>query len=134
MNPVQPIQNAKDTLLNQRPGTVPDVRGGILDYFRPLILTRVTKTVVNLVLVEDEEQIETSGMIQPAKQRLTMKPEGQRKWNLKTLYTLPVVVLNPDEIVTIVDLVAGNTSYRVMGKRDWSESGYVEYDLEQDYS
>lgn len=134
MNPVQPLQNGKDTLLNEKPGTVPDVRGGILGYFRPLVLARVEKRVVNLELVEVLTEFETSGFLQPKTRNLSMKPEGQRLWNVKTLYTLPVVVLEPDEIVTVVNLRAGNTSYRVLGKRDWSESGYVEYDLTEDYT
>ncbi len=134
MNPVQPIQNAKDTLLNERPGTVPDVRGGVLNYFRPLILSVVEKETINLQLVENVTEFETSGYLAPAKQSLTMKPEGQRKWNAKTLFTLPVVVLAPDSIVTVINLKAGNTSYRVLGKQDFSENGYVCYDLTEDYS
>lgn len=134
MNPTQPIQNAKDTLLNEKPGTLPDVRGGILNYFKPMLLIRVEKRTVNMELVEVQTEYNTSGMIQPKGRPLQMKPEGQRRWDGQVLYTLPVVVLEPDEIVTVVKLRAGNTSYRVMGKRDWSESGYVEYDLLEDYS
>ena len=134
MNPTQPIKNARDTLLSQRPGTMPDVSGGILNYFKPLELSIVTKTTVNMQLVETSVTIQTSGMIQPKKQRLQMKDTGQRKWNVKTLWTLPVVELTPDDIVTIVNIVTGNTSYRVLAKEDWSEAGFVTYDLEEDYS
>ncbi len=134
MNPVKPIQNACDVPLNQAMGGMPDVSGGILNYFRPIVLVRVTKNNVRLQLVETQERIESSGVVFPAKRRLDMKPEGQRKWNVKTLFTLPTVKLTEDDIVSIQESTGRTTSYRVMGDGDWSQAGYVTYDLTEDYT
>lgn len=134
MNPVQPLQQGKNVLLNQRPGNVPDVRGGVMSWFRPMILSYVRKETVNLVLVETCCEVQTSGFITPKGRPLDIKSTGQRRWDAKTLFTLPVVVLSPDDIVTVVNLVKGNISYRVMNIQDWSEAGYVAYDLLEDYS
>lgn len=134
MNPTQPIQNAKNVLLSESSGTLPNVAGGILNYFKPLTLIRVRKETINMQVAETREEIESSGFITPAKQSLSMKPEGQRIWKGWTLFLPLAVDLVPDDVVTIVNLVQGNTSYRVLGKNDYSQMGYVSYDLAQDYS
>lgn len=134
MNPFQPLKNAKNTLLSQRPGTVPDVSGGVLNWFRPLVFCKITKATINSQLVETEDRIETVGFLTPGKRNLQMKPEGQRKWNVWTLFTVPNVVLRVDDRIVIVNLVKGDTPYRVLGKQDYSESGYIAYDLVEDYN
>ncbi len=133
MNPFQPLKNARKTLLSQRPGTVPDVSGGINNYFRPLIFQKITKETVNGQLVETQNQVETVGFLTPGKRNLRMETFGQRKWNVWTLFTIPNVVLKLDDRIVIVNLVKGDTPYRVLGKQDFSESGYIAYDLVEDY-
>lgn len=133
MNPFQPLKNAKNTLLSQRPGTTPDVTGGINNYFRPLVFQRIRKETVNAQLIETVTTVQTVGFMTPGKRTLDMKTEGQRKWNKWALYTIPSFELNMDDRVVIVNLKKGDTPYRVMGKTDYSDSGYILYDLVEDY-
>ena len=69
------------------------------------------------------------GVRQPMKaQQLMMKPEGQRAWKWETIHSRPDLVLNIDDIV-----VFNEVRYRVMAKKDYSEYGYLEYEIMQDY-
>ncbi len=133
MNPFQPLKNACNMLLSQRPGTTPDVSGGINNYFRPLIFSRIRKETINSQLVEMQQQIETVGFLTPGGRKLEMKSEGQRLWNRWTLFTIPSVDLAIDDRVTILNLTGRNTYYRVMANQDFSDSGYIAYDLIEDY-
>lgn len=125
-----PLQNAKDTLLSENPGTLPNMQGALLDWFQSMTFSVVTKTVINAQVVETKTQVSTKAVRQPfTSQQLLMKPEGQRHWKWETLHAFPDCVLVPDDIV----IFAGGT-YRVMQKRDWKEYGYVEYHICQGYS
>ena len=63
-------------------------------------------------------------------QALSMKPIGERAWKWETIFSSPALILRVgDEIV----FGANQPRYRVMERRDWSEYGYVEYDICQGY-
>jgi hypothetical protein len=63
-------------------------------------------------------------------QSLSMKPIGERAWKWETIFASPSLILKVgDEII----FGEGETRYRVMERRDWSEYGYVEYDICQGY-
>ena len=69
------------------------------------------------------------GFIQPFGPReLKIKPEGERAWNWQMLHTTPDVALKDDEEFTIKGL-----RYRVMSERNFSDYGYIAYELVQDY-
>ena len=90
----------------------------------------ITKTITDYNLTETATTISTKGVRQPfSAQQLSIKPEGQRAWKWEILHCLPNVKLNPDDIV-----VFNGVRYRVMEKLDYSEYGYLEYHIIQDYT
>jgi hypothetical protein len=124
-----PIKNASSVLLTQNPGTLPSVQDAMLDWFQNLTFTRIVKTTINFNVVETPTSYSFQGVRQPfTAQQLVMKPEGQRQWKWETIHAFPNLVLNPDEIIGF----AGQ-NYRVMRKSDFSEYGYVLYEIVQDY-
>jgi hypothetical protein len=131
---VKPIINAKDRLLSENSGTLPDVSGALLNWFQPLTFNRITKSTVGFQVVEALEAVCTQGIIQPfTAQQLQMKPEGQRAWKWLTIHAAPGCPLEPDDVITEVNVRAGNTSYRVMSKRNFSACGYLQYEVVEDY-
>lgn len=124
-----PVSNANTVKLDEQPGTLPNLQGGVLNYFRQLTFTTIKKTVVNFQLVEVPVSFNFMGMVQPmGAQKLMMKPEGQRHWVWNTIHAFPSLELTTDEIITI-----SCVNYRVMQKFDYSTYGYVEYHVVQDY-
>lgn len=86
--------------------------------------------------LEDYEETEsvkwtnTQGVICPLKeQRIASKPEGQRAWIWKMMHCLPNLQLNLNDIIIDKDQV----KYRVLGRSDYSQAGYMYYELVQDY-
>ena len=57
--------------------------------------------------------------------QLDIKPEGQRGWKWLQLHSEPKLQLQLDDII----ILDGGDRYRVMGRKDYSEYGYVEYEL-----
>lgn len=123
------IPNGKNTPLNVRTGTIPDVSGAMRDWFQPMVFTQVVKTVVGFQLVETKTDTNFQGVIQPLSNRdLWIKPEGQRAWTWLLLHAEPVLSLNVDEVVTYLGVQT-----RVMARRDYAIYGYVQYELVQDW-
>ena len=109
---------------------LPSLYASIVGWFRPLVLGRVTKTVVDFETKEVFREFRCMGVIQPfGVQELNMKPEGQGKWNWQMLHTTRDVNLLNDE-----RFVLRGTPFRVMRKKDYSDYGYVVYELTQDYT
>ncbi len=124
------IQNGCNTPLNANPGTLPSVQSAIFDFFRPMIFTKIVKTIVRANLVETPTSFNTKGMLQPlGPQKLQMKPEGQRKWKWKQLHVLPDIDLTPDDKITILGV-----EFRVMDKYEWAEYGYLEFHVVEGYT
>lgn len=123
------IINAKDIPLASQMGTLPNMSEGLLDWFQPITFTQITKTIVEFNLVETSVQINTMGVRQPfSPQQLSLKPEGQRQWKWQTIHYLPGVLLNIDDI-----LMFNGVNYRVKDKLDWTEYGYLEVHVVEDF-
>lgn len=123
------IFNAKDRPLNCNPGTLPNLSGALLNWFQRMTFTKVTKTVVDFQVVEQEDEYTALGVRLPMQpQQVVIKPEGQRSWRWEVVFATPDLILNPDEIIRF-----GSVKYRVMGKLDWKEYGYLEYHISQDF-
>lgn len=130
LNPLGPIRNAADVSLGENPGTLPNVSDAMLAWFQPLTFGVIVKTVVNFNVVEDAVDTEFFGVWQPFTPRqLAIRPEGERKWPWFTLHALPSPSLQPDDIV-----IREGVQYRVMSKKNYSQYGFNEYTLTQDYS
>lgn len=108
---------------------VPQMRQTVIGWFRAIVLTKIVKKQVDFRTVEVEEPINARGVIQPmSSKRLEMKPEGQRAFEWLTLHATPDLVLQPDDVVMI-----RNRKFRVEGAQDFSEYGYVFYELVNAY-
>lgn len=124
------IKDASSIPLTANSGTLPNVSGALLNWFQILTFTTIVKTVVNFQLVETTTTQDYQAVIQPfTAQQLMIKPEGQRLWKWFTLHSFTDLILVPDDIATIQGV-----AYRVMGKWDWKEYGYIEYHLVEDYT
>ncbi len=124
------IRNAANFDLSDSPGTLPNMTSALLDYFQKMTFSKITKTTVNFQLVEKAQVYYTKGVRQPLKpQAILMKPEGQRKWVWEMLHILPDVVLGIDDVVDFK-----GTRYRVMSRSDYTEYGFLQYEIAQDYA
>lgn len=122
------IINGKDKTLSQT-NNLPNMSETIKSWFQTLTFKKIIKSVVNFQAVETTTTVITKGVRQPfTAQQLKVKPEGQRAWRWETLHCLADVVLNPDEIVEF-----NSIRYRVIEKKDYTEYGYIEYEIVQDF-
>lgn len=129
MIPSVGISSASDLSVQDAASPLPSMRETLTGWFRPMILTRVVKKVVDFEMSETREERNCMGVIQPFGPReLKIKPEGERSWNWQMLHTTPDVALRNDEEFTI-----RGTRYRVMSQKNWTEYGYIAYELVQDY-
>lgn len=127
---MSPILNGKDTPINIRTGSIPDVSGAMTDYFQPMTFTQVAKSIQGFEAVETPTVVNCQGVIQPLSgRRLELKPEGQRAWTWLLLHADPSLVLEVDEVVTY-----NGVQTRVMSQKDYRLYGYVEYELVQDWT
>lgn len=123
------IKNAADRSLKDSFNTLPDVSDVLPDWFQKLTFQLVLKEQSDYETVETLTTIETQGVRQPmSAQKLELKPEGQRAWKWETIHCLPDVKLNVDDII-----IFNGVKYRVMQKWNWSEYGYLEYEICQGY-
>jgi len=67
----------------------------------------------------------------PSGQQLEMKKEGQRSWNNETIYTDNSVDINVDDIIYFEDVKSKR--YRIMNKTDYTDFGFVKYEIMSDY-
>ena len=71
-----------------------------------------------------------SAVIQPLQvKQLMIKPEGERSWKWYWLHVEPSLDLQVDDVVYLDD----DTPFRVMGRKDYSLYGYIEYELVRGY-
>lgn len=124
------IANGKNTPINVKTGTVPDVGGAMRNWFQPMIFSQVVKETVGFQVVETENEIAFRGVIQPLNGRkLMLKPEGQRAWTWLWLHADPSLTLEVDSVVSYLGVQT-----RVMSQKDYRLYGYVEYELVQDWT
>ncbi len=65
-------------------------------------------------------------------QELQAKPEGQRAWRWEQIFTTPSIALDVNDIISF-GLPTEGTRYRVMSKADYSQFGFIQYEVVQDY-
>lgn len=124
------IGNAKDIPINVDTGTLPNVGGALLDWFQPTVFMRVVKETINFEEVETGVPVNFRGVIQPYTERqLLLKPEGQRAWSWLWCHSDPSLSLNVDEVVTYLGIQT-----RVMSRKNYTNYGYIEYELVQDWT
>lgn len=123
------ISSANTRSVSDTALALPSVQSTILGWFRPLVLGVQTRRVVAGEVKYTTQRKNCRGVIQPfAPQELVIKPEGERSWDWKHLYTTPDV-----QLVNGQTFFIKGTPYRVMSTIDYSEYGYVGYELVQNY-
>lgn len=124
------VASANKTSVSNAALGLPSMRGTLAGWFRPLVLGKITKSVVDFEIREAIKELRCMGVIQPfGPNQLRLKPEGQRSWEWKMLHTTPDVHLENDERFKIAGV-----PYRVMSNSDYSEYGYRSYELIQDFT
>jgi hypothetical protein len=125
------LADARDVPLETQCLGVPRVADALRSYFRPISIG-----VVSSKIGEGGKLLETvkwqtfDGVVMPLRpERIENKPEGQRSWVWKALYTDGSVVLATDDVVQV-----GAERFRVNGRADYSDYGAVPYELCNDFT
>lgn len=127
-----PIRNGSSIPLNQTPqGTVPNMAGALSGWMQNMVFTLIAQVVNGVFTVtETPTNIAFQGVWQPfTAQQLMIKPEGERGWKWFTVHTLVSLPAKLDDVITY-----RGTQYRIKEKLDYSEYGYFEYHLVEDYT
>ena len=128
MSALGPVQLGSAIPINN--GNCPRMIDGLLDWFQPITMIRITKTVVNFQNVEVQVPTTFYGVKQPMRpQSLNMRPIGQRQWKWYDIFSYPTLILVPDDIIQI-----DGVKFRIMDKTDWKEHGFVHYTCIEDYT
>lgn len=123
------IPNARKRSVYDAGAEVPQMGETIMGMMRPMSLVRVQSEVKDHLVVQHETKIRCVGCIQPyARQELKLKPEGERSWAWQRLHVLGEVRLKNGEYFEY-----RNLKYRVMSNGDWSDYGYITYELVEGY-
>lgn len=118
------IVRANKKKLSENHG-LPNVSEVIVSWFQPMTFKFLKDNIVEFENKPIATTIKSEGVIQPFTSKdLQVKSEGQRAWSWYMLHCLPDVVLKVGEFVLI-----DNKRYRVMKKTDYSDYGYLEYDV-----
>jgi len=110
---------------------LPNVSSAIAAWGQSLEFVVVSKSLEDYVVTEVLLPRKVKGARVPFKaQALAMKPIGERAWKWETIFASPSLTLKVgDEII----FGESQPRYRIMERRDWSEYGYVEYDICQGF-
>lgn len=122
------IENKKNQPLTKQTGTLPDVSGGMLDWFQPLTFILVKKNVVGFQDAQVLTPVDFQGVVQFLTEDLSIKEEGQRAWRKISIHANTALSLEVDEIVEYI-----NVRYRVLSMNDFSNYGYFYYTLVEDW-
>ena len=108
---------------------LPDVGSVITGWFQRMTFGKISKSQVNGYTQEIVTEICSAGVRQPySPQELKILKEGERSWDWSKLHCAVDVQLRLDDRV----LISG-VKFRVMKKTDYTEYGYLEYDIIEDY-
>jgi hypothetical protein len=113
-----------------RSGPFPDMKGVMAGWTRAMTFRKITDEMQDGEISKTATDYPFEGVFEPmTPQRIFFKPEGQRAWRWWMLWT------RTDYSITVGDNIVdyNGLKFRVMAKSDWSQGGYVQYDLVQDY-
>lgn len=123
------LTSANKRLLSDSPAGLPQMAQSVSTFLQNMTIAIVTKENVGGFVQEVERFRKTMGCKQPASaEQISIRPEGERSWKWFTFHCLPDLVLTTDDRVTI-----SGVRYRVMEKSDFSEYGYLEYLVAEDF-
>ena len=123
------IKNGKDTPLNAKAGTVPQMEGALKGWYQPMIFIPIGKFLDSGFVQETGTPINFRGVLTPYKPtQLEIKKQGQRKWKWWSLIATTELQLTVDDALAYL-----NNQMRCMSSEDWSLEGFMKYVLIQDY-
>lgn len=120
--------NAKNFKVGQLSSALPDVSVSVNEFLQNVKLGFVQKQQIEGVTQEITTYKFYRAVKQPMNEDLQIKMEGERSWKWFTIHATPDLILVTDDIIIFEGL-----RYRVMGKMDYKEYGYVEYHVIEDY-
>lgn len=116
------IQNAKNKKINGN-NKLPNMSGTIVDWFLPIRVGIVSRTVSDYEQVESIKWVDTQGVVQQYKtQDLEINKDGDRSWDILQIHCLPDLQLENDDVI-----IYKNTKYKIMNNNNYSDYGYMEY-------
>lgn len=124
-----PIVGAGDRDLDQINPNAPNMQDTVQGWFTPMSFVRIVTTIVDGLAVPKEIPVQTSGIMQPKKQKLKFGAEGDRSWRWHKLHALPDLVLETNDVI-----VYRGKRYRVMEVMPAEDYGFRSFELVEDYS
>ena len=115
---------------NANLSNLPQLNNPIQSWQIPIKLERIKQTIVDGDKVETPELIEFKGVVQPMKtEDLQFKPENLRSFNWLWIHALAGSLnLNTGD-----KIIYNKVRYKIMGVKDYSLYGYIEYEAILDY-
>ena len=114
------------TLANGMPNMANTLNGWEI----PLTLVKITQDIVEGDRVTSETNITFQGVIQPLRtEQLMAKPENMRSWEWLWIH----VKSGSLNLKTGDKIRFNNKLFKVMGVKDYSLNGFVEYEIVRDY-
>lgn len=114
--------NAKNLKLQNNVGGLPDVSRAVMELLQPVTVDVVTQQLINGYYQPISTAIATQASIQPMKQELAIKMEGERNWQWSMIHILPNVDLQNNDFITLFGIC-----YKVMARENWFQFGYIMY-------
>jgi hypothetical protein len=107
-----------------------DMTGALRDWLQPLVYAPIKKTVMGFQVVETQNQVQFTGVVQPFTDRqLLLKPIGQRAWTWAMLHANTNLLLDVDDVVFFQ-----GAATRVMAREVFGTYGFVILHLVQDWT
>lgn len=108
----------------------PQVAEVLTGWETSITLVKVVQSISEGDRVTTEQNITFLGVIQPLRtEQLMAKPENMRSWEWLWVHAKSGTL----NLQTGDKIRYNNTLYKVMGKKDYSLNGYVEYEIVKDY-
>ena len=109
---------------------MPQMSDTLTSWETTITLVKVTQNIVDGDLVPTETNIMFRGVIQPLRtEQLMSKPEGQRSWEWLWIHAKSGSL----NLHTADKIRWNNKLFKVMGVKDYSLNGFVEYEIVRDY-
>ena len=109
---------------------VPNMKRTMRGWTERLSVKKITQSIVNFQKVETVDESVITGNLQPMKpETIDRKPEEQRGWIWWSLIQTGGAQLDLDEKAEI-----DGTPFRVEAKTNWSRSGFIKYELVEDWT
>jgi hypothetical protein len=109
---------------------IPNLRNPVKFFSQRLSFIKITKQIINFEVKEVEETITSFGVKYPmSPDELKIYPEGERNFAWFSIFT-PIELKIDDRLI----FTGSDTNiYRVRRRENYSEYGYIEYDVMEDY-